>query len=311
MIVTATLNPTIDIIAPVDALIPGRVLRSKNIFSHPGGKGTNTARALAALGTGVTACGFAGKKHFTEMNSFLKKYGVKPDFTAVPGSNRLCLLINGRKNETVINSESNITVNAKQRRAFLKKIKQLSYKTAIFIFSGSLPLALPGDFYADCIRATKGRSVSVLDAHSGSLRLGIKAGPDIVKANIHEFESAFGIKLGAYAGASRKTFKKFIAGLSGKYAIKVIIVTLGKQGSVLYSAGVFTRIQSFKVKEIISPVGCGDAYSAGLAYGIEKGMKMADCCRLGAACAAANLGHQGSCFIGKKEVVEFLPRGFL
>ena len=306
MIATVTLNPTTDIIAPVDSLVPGMVLRSKNIFSHAGGKGTNTARALAALGADVIATGFAGKKDAKEAAAFMKKHGVMPDFSVAPGSNRLCLLISGKRNETVINSESNIAITASGRADFLAKIRRLSGKAGIFVFSGSLPLSLPVNFYADCIRAVKGRAVSILDAHSNSLVHGIKAGPDTVKANIHEFESAFGVSLRPYA-----LFKKFVSGLSRRYGIRVVITTMGQQGSVLYSAGSFTRIKPFSVKKIISAVGCGDAYSAGLAYGIEKGMSMHDSCRLGAACAAANLGHVGACFIGKKEVMHYLPDGFL
>jgi len=305
MIATVTLNPTTDILAPVDALIPGRVLRSNNIFSHPGGKGTNTARAFAALGGDVVALGFAGEKDLLEMNLFMKKYGVKPGFIPVPGSNRLCLLIGGKEHETVINSESNIKISALHRAAFLKKIRDFSARAGVFVFSGSLPLSLPPDFYADCIRAVKGRAVSILDAHSDSLKLGIKAGPDIVKTNMHEFESAFGIDL-----SNKTIFRKFISGLSRKYGIRVIILTMGRRGSILYSVGSFTRVRTFKVNNIVSAVGCGDAYSAGLAYGIEKGMRIADSCRLGAAAAAANLQHEGACFINKKEVSGFLPWGF-
>jgi tagatose 6-phosphate kinase len=306
MIATITLNPSIDIIAPVDSLAAGAVLRSKNIYSHPGGKGTNTARALAALGADAIATGYAGKKNAAEAASFMKKYGVKPDFISVPGSNRLCLLINGKKAETVINSESNISINAKQRRAFLKKLEKITGKAGLVVFSGSLPLSLPCDFYADCIRAVKGKTVSILDTHSKSLLHGIKAGPDIVKTGINEFESAFGVKLRRFSG-----LRTFMSGLSRKYGVRIIIATMGKHGSVLYTAGSFTRIKPYMVKKTVSAVGCGDAYSAGLAYGIEKGMNIADCCRLGTACAAANLGHEGACFIGKKEVMDFLPDGFL
>lgn len=309
MIATVTLNPTTDVIARLDALIPGRVLRSKNIHTYPGGKGINTAAALAVLGADVTALGFAGKKNAGEMLSSLKKRGVKPDLIVVPGSNRICLLLTAKNSETVVNSESNIKVSPLQRRALIKKIKKVSDRASAFVFSGSLPLSLPQDFYSDCLRAVKGRAVSILDAHSKNLLHGIKAGPDILKANLQEFESAFSVKLPG--NFRHKTFMEFISGLSRKYGIRTVIVTLGKNGSVLYSAGLFTAIKVFHVEKPVSAVGCGDAYSAGLAYGIDKGMDMISCCRLGAAAAAANLSHEGACFIKKKEILKYLPAGFV
>lgn len=327
MIVAVTLNPTTDFVAPVDSLVPGKIQRSENIFSYPAGKGTNTARALAALGAGVKATGFSGNTDLQKMNSFMKKYGIKSDFICVPGYNRICLLISGKKQETVINSESNLVISAKNRAALLKNLKKLSLKTHLFVFSGSLPLSVPASFYASCIRAVKDNSTIILDTSGRFLSEGIKAGPHILKVNIHELESAFGVNLKAVVGTSlpaaaagtapaevaravQTGFKYFICALSKKYRIKTIIVTLGSKGSVLFDNGVFHYIKPVKVKGAVSPVGCGDAYSAGLAYGIEKSLNMVDCCGLGSACAAANLKHKGACFFSKKEVLGLLPAGF-
>jgi tagatose 6-phosphate kinase len=314
MIATVTLNPTTDIIARVETLFPGKILRSENIDSYPAGKGVNTARALAALGAEVTAAGFTGKTDAAKMSAFLKKQKINPDFIPVPGSNRLCLLIAGNKEETVINSESNLTISAKQRASFLKKLKTLSVKTRVFVFSGSLPLCLPAGFYRDCIHAVKNNSTVILDTSSKYLREGIKSGPDILKVNIHELESAFGVKFKAVVGtafrAVRNDLKNFVCLLSKKHYIKTIIITLGERGSVLFNNGLFHFIRPIKIKKRVSPVGCGDAYSAGLAYGIEKKINTLDCCRLGAACATANLKHKGACFISKKDVLNLLPPGF-
>jgi fructose-1-phosphate kinase PfkB-like protein len=156
------------------------------------------------------------------------------------------------------------------------------------------------------VAAVKNDSTVILDTSGIYLREGIKAGPHILKLNIQELESAFNIKLGTDGRLS-----KFIKKLAKKYGIKAVIVTLNGKGSVMYNHAGFHFFKTIKVKKILSPVGSGDAYSAGLAYGIEKDLNLVDSCMIGAAAAAANLSHEGSCFIEKKEVLKLLPPGLL
>ena len=50
MIVTVTLNPSLDRTVEVAELARGRVLRARGTHLHPGGKGVNVTRALLANG---------------------------------------------------------------------------------------------------------------------------------------------------------------------------------------------------------------------------------------------------------------------
>ena len=54
--------------------------------------------------------------------------------------------------------------------------------------------------------------------------------------------------------------------------VKAIIVTRGADGSTIIAGGQRIEIPCVKAKEILDPTGCGDAYRAGLLYGIAKGM---------------------------------------
>lgn len=53
---------------------------------------------------------------------------------------------------------------------------------------------------------------------------------------------------------------------------KALIITLGAQGSLIYADGKKFEIPSVKPKEIVDPTGCGDAYRAGLLYGIVNNL---------------------------------------
>ena len=306
MITTVTLNPTIDIVAPVSGLKPGSVSRTKSVYSYPGGKGTNVARALASLGCDVEAAGFVGIRDSRETSHFLGHHGVSSSPVPCIGSNRICLLITDtgkHPSETVINSESDIGITKKEVSALYKVLKSLGARSSHMVFSGSLPLGVPASFYAGVIALVREKCGVILDTSSKYLMHGIKARPHIIKQNVEELRSAFGLKL-----SGRAAIKRDISALSRKHSVPVIITTMNEKGALLFDRGSFVFFPPLKVKNIVSPVGSGDAFSAGLAYGLSKGMDMEQSCGWGMACAAANLTHLGSCFINKKDVFSYLKK---
>ena len=85
-------------------------------------------------------------------------------------------------------------------------------------------------------------------------------------------------------------------GLSlGQLAEKVtaLIVTLGAEGSVIYADGQRYEIPSVKATEVVDPTGCGDAYRAGLLYGIARKWDWVTCGRLAATMGAIKIASRG------------------
>lgn len=54
--------------------------------------------------------------------------------------------------------------------------------------------------------------------------------------------------------------------------VQALIVTRGAQGSLIYACGRQIEIPCVKPQAVVDPTGCGDAYRAGLLYGIARGM---------------------------------------
>jgi adenosine kinase len=54
--------------------------------------------------------------------------------------------------------------------------------------------------------------------------------------------------------------------------VKCLIVTKGAEGSRFYRGSTVLQIPAAPVREVIDPTGCGDAFRAGLIYGISSGM---------------------------------------
>lgn len=74
---------------------------------------------------------------------------------------------------------------------------------------------------------------------------------------------------------------------------RALIVTLGAQGSVIYADGKQITIPCIKAKEIVDPTGCGDAYRAGLLYGIAQEMDWQTTGQLGALMGALKIARRG------------------
>jgi adenosine kinase len=54
--------------------------------------------------------------------------------------------------------------------------------------------------------------------------------------------------------------------------VKAYIVTQGSAGSVIHTAGNRYQIPAVRAVQVVDPTGCGDAYRAGLIYGLARGM---------------------------------------
>jgi adenosine kinase len=81
--------------------------------------------------------------------------------------------------------------------------------------------------------------------------------------------------------------------------VKGLIVTRGAKGSTIFSGSEQFSIPAVTAIEVNDPTGCGDAYRAGLLYGLLNDMKWEDTGRLAAVLGAikiASLGTQNHSF---------------
>jgi adenosine kinase len=75
--------------------------------------------------------------------------------------------------------------------------------------------------------------------------------------------------------------------------VRVLVVTLGAQGSRFYADGVCIDIPAVPAEQLLDPTGCGDAYRAGLLYGIQQGWSWQKTGRLAALMGSIKIGHRG------------------
>lgn len=75
--------------------------------------------------------------------------------------------------------------------------------------------------------------------------------------------------------------------------VKALIVTLGPDGSLIYTGGKQIAIPTPKPKAIVDPTGCGDAYRAGLLHGIQKGWDWETTGRLASLMGSLKIANRG------------------
>jgi len=75
--------------------------------------------------------------------------------------------------------------------------------------------------------------------------------------------------------------------------VKALIVTRGAEGSLIYAGGKRLDIPTAKPRAIKDPTGCGDAYRAGLIYGIEKGFDWDTTGRIASLIGTLKIEHDG------------------
>lgn len=75
--------------------------------------------------------------------------------------------------------------------------------------------------------------------------------------------------------------------------VKTAVLTRGGKGAVILSGGKRFDIDAIKPKKFVDTTGAGDAFAAGVLYGLSENMPLDKCGRLGAFAATETISHTG------------------
>jgi tagatose 6-phosphate kinase len=186
VILTVTLNAALDLTYRVDKLSRGASHRVRSVAERAGGKGVNVARVLSALGEPVVATGLAGGGTGARLRALLGDEGVVDEFEPIGAESRRTVAVVDDDHATGF-WEPGPEVTRDEWEAFRSRYRALLADARAVVLSGSLPSGLPPDAYAALIGAARRAGVAcVLDADGEPLRLGLAAGPDLIKPNAEE-----------------------------------------------------------------------------------------------------------------------------
>ena len=303
MILTVTLNVAIDKRYVVDNFKINEVNRVLECQYSAGGKGLNVSRVAKIAGEEVTATGFIGGNAGSYIVEELDKWKIKSDFVRVLGESRSCINLYDAKNKTQTEFlEPGVTVGKEDEKKLLEKFEELVQRHSIITISGSVPTGSDEKIYEDLIKIAKKHNKKVLLDTSGQRLVdGIKAKPTLIKPNIDEIQML--------AGRQVKDREDLIniARKIHEDGIEIVVVSLGKEGSILVAKeGTYQA----KVPEIkaVNTVGCGDSMIAGFAIALRKGMNIIDTIKLASAISAANALREETGFYIKEDMEGLLSK---
>ena len=289
MIVTVTLNPALDKTVVIPEFRAGQVNRVVASRVDAGGKGVNVSKVLVSLGEESIAAGLCGGHAGRQLLDGLEKLGIPTAFEYGTAETRTNLKITtGPGGETTDVNEPGAPVTAQQLQALEARLNALTAAGDMLVLSGSLPPGVPADFYAGLTRRQHERGVCVaVDTSGEPLRQAAQAAPDLLKPNLEELEQLTGNRPESDTAILDACSPLLARGTA------LVAVTLGGEGAVLVSHGGAWRAQALPVT-VQSTVGSGDAFTAALALGIQRGMAAEQMLALAAAAGAVNAMTDGT-----------------
>jgi len=76
--------------------------------------------------------------------------------------------------------------------------------------------------------------------------------------------------------------------------VKALVCTMGAKGSIIFAGGKRHEIPIVEAEKVVDPTGCGDAYRAGLLYGISHGWDWPSTGKLSALLGAIKIAQRGA-----------------
>ncbi|HEX8914661.1 MAG TPA: hexose kinase [Humisphaera sp.] len=301
MILTVGTTPTMQRTMTFDRLRLDHVNRSVVTDEYASGKGVNVARVAAQLGADVVATGFAGGERGKALLSGMRADGVRQDFVRVAAETRLCTTVIDRAKGTVTELvEESRAVGPADWVRLLRVVRKHLKVAKVCVLSGSLPPGGDEDFYRKVAELAAAAGVrTIIDARGRPLLRAIGTPGLIVKLNREELAATVGRPLRGDPGLKRAM--REVCPVGGQ-----VIVTMGKDGAAAWDGERFWRIPAPKIA-VVNPIGSGDAFAAGVAFGVAAGRRWKDAAALGAACGAANALHARAGHLSR-QVVEGLLR---
>lgn len=261
MILTVTMNPSVDIAYQLDRFELDSVNRVAETIKTPGGKGLNVTRVLFQAGEGVLATGLLGGKIGEFIQKELDKASIKHAFSPIAQETRNCIAIlhEGQQTELL---EQGPTIAAEEADRFLDHFEGLLKEVDVVAISGSLPKGLALDYYAKLIGFCHRYSKPVVLDCSGATLLEVLKGsakPTVIKPNSEELSQLLGRPISNDINDLKEVLADpLFAG------IEWVIVSLGSQGAFAKHGNQCYKVTIPRI-EVINPVGSGDSTVAGIA----------------------------------------------
>lgn len=283
MILVAGLTPAWQQIAVLDRLRVGEVNRAREVRWCASGKVLNVGLALTQLGASVRTLSLIGGGAAGEATRRdMAELGVDVRWIESSSPQRVCT--------TLLDRESGETTEIVENSSPASEAELHDFETAFaaeaipsdanfLVLTGSLPTGTPKTFYSTLL--SRVQVPAILDVRGEELLTALPHRPLVVKPNREELSHTVGREL-----VSEDDVWQAMSQINARGAEWVVVTNGG--GEVFASRGEQRlRFQPRQV-QVVNPIGCGDCFTAGLAWALQRGEDMPTAIRTGITAAAQN-----------------------
>jgi 1-phosphofructokinase family hexose kinase len=298
LIVTLTINPTIDRVISVDRLAFEDRAYINSTRESAGGRGINASCVIHSFGGKTLALLICGGDAGKRLHEHLRCDGL--EFQVVPIENEI------RTNLTITDKHG-LTVNLNEAGPLLSKAEVASVEKLVegtlgraswLMICGSLPPGVPPSFYGRLVAAARKKKVkTLLHADGEALRQGIEERPTVVTPNQQEADRLLGRTL------LTRTHYLEAAERIRTMGPESVVLSLGSRGAVgAFREGIFEALPP-RV-DAVCPIGAGDALSAAYTWAMDRKNNGVEALRWGVAAGTASARLPGMNFASLEQTQE-------
>ncbi len=303
MIITVTLNPALDKTILVKNFAVDRVCRVEDSRLDPGGKGINISRVLHSLGGRSVAVGIVGGAAGEYIRDQLDVLGIRNDLVFGRQETRTNLKVVDPVRHTCTDiNEPGVPVTAGELQEIWEKLNDLVNPGDTVVFAGQNPPEMSDQQLAQWIMQLKAQGVrTALDTVGMAMKIGVAAGPTVIKPNEAELEELCEMELPTRADLAAAARRVVANGVDR------VVVSMGAEGALFVKADEAFFARGLEVP-VGSTVGAGDAMLASVLWDMERGLSWEETAARATAVSAAAVMTAGTQPGGAEAVAALLEQ---
>lgn len=301
MILNVTTNPLLESRLYYKKIELNNSHRTNKAIYYAGGKGINVSRQLNKFSIQNLSLTFLGGNNGKILRHLLTEENIEFSVVTSKNETRLCTVaIDETSGSPTSFFPPDSPVSSGEVKEFISRMEKMIQNASIIVLSGSSPCPEADEiFYAGIEMANKYDKISILDTYGNHLKKCIELAPTVIHNNSSELSLSLDTKL--------ETEEEIVAVLKDFYSkgIRLAFITDGANPVYASKFDFIYKVIPPKIKEI-SAVGSGDAFVAGVAYGLENSLVFEDFLKLSVSLGALNALAHEVCSIDKQSAEEFM-----
>jgi len=298
LILTLTINPSVDRNIQVDRLVFEDRAYILSRSDSAGGRGMNASRVLHAFGAKTPAIVTSGGANGERLEKLAAKSGFPVKVVRIGNDIRVNLTITDRQGLTIKLNELGPLITPEELTRIEKAVESRLETATWLMLCGSIPPGVSAEFYTKLIHMARDRKVkTLLDTDGDALLHGIEAGPTVVSPNQAEAERLLNRAL-----ITRAQFMDAAMRIKAMGA-ESVIVSLGSRGVVATDGNQLLEVVPPRI-DAVSPLGAGDALAAAFVWAASKKKDFVECVRWAVAAGTASARLPGLVFATLEQTKE-------